>query len=479
MYTQCPECETTFKLGAEDLRRARGKVRCGDCDHIFNALEYLAEDVEDEHDDAAIARTENDGWSTSSANPNGDLSPDLDEYEATAFIEDSDDDGSDAVVVEDTDDDDSDAPDFDDDDDADDYGAILHIAGDEEPATSTVASGGDGDGDGDNDSESLDTQEDVDFDDTIWERVPGVANEPDEVESWQREDDVADDEEDWQQETADEPDEAEDWQPEVAETAETLEAAPEQDLEFNVPAEKWNNFFGPLPKGQNAAVWQPPPLDDETAEDTEGNEAWDDLADEESSAAAPADEAAPESAIDDAPSWRDAPTVKSRGGLFFLGGIALVLALTAQLVHYNRDRLAAHESYGQHVRNFYASVNSELYPDWPVNNFEIRGSEAVAGETGRDVLDIRAQIANTGDTVVGLPRLRVVLRDRWSNPVAAQDFGPAEYGDLAPGELMQPGDMVNAHVSIQDPGSGAQGFELELCLPRRHTGLECTGQPFK
>jgi hypothetical protein len=45
--------------------------------------------------------------------------------------------------------------------------------------------------------------------------------------------------------------------------------------------------------------------------------------------------------------------------------------------------------------------------------------------------------------------------------------------------LLQPGAVINSHVSIQDPGSGAQGFELELCLPRRDSGLECTDQPFK
>ena len=44
MYTRCPECETTFKVGVDDLRRAQGKVRCGDCQHVFNAVEYLTED---------------------------------------------------------------------------------------------------------------------------------------------------------------------------------------------------------------------------------------------------------------------------------------------------------------------------------------------------------------------------------------------------------------------------------------------------
>ena len=45
MFTQCPKCETVFKLSAEVLRAAGGQVRCGRCGEIFNALARLAEDA--------------------------------------------------------------------------------------------------------------------------------------------------------------------------------------------------------------------------------------------------------------------------------------------------------------------------------------------------------------------------------------------------------------------------------------------------
>jgi predicted Zn finger-like uncharacterized protein len=44
VYTQCPKCETVFKLSAEVLRAASGQVRCGKCGDVFNALARLAED---------------------------------------------------------------------------------------------------------------------------------------------------------------------------------------------------------------------------------------------------------------------------------------------------------------------------------------------------------------------------------------------------------------------------------------------------
>ena len=45
MYTQCPECSTAFRVTADVLKQAAGKVRCGGCGNAFNALEYLSESM--------------------------------------------------------------------------------------------------------------------------------------------------------------------------------------------------------------------------------------------------------------------------------------------------------------------------------------------------------------------------------------------------------------------------------------------------
>jgi len=44
MYTQCPECNLMFRVTADVLKQAAGKVRCGGCGNTFNALRYLSED---------------------------------------------------------------------------------------------------------------------------------------------------------------------------------------------------------------------------------------------------------------------------------------------------------------------------------------------------------------------------------------------------------------------------------------------------
>ncbi len=45
MYTQCPECEIAFRVTAEVLKQAAGKVRCGGCGNAFNALDFLSEQM--------------------------------------------------------------------------------------------------------------------------------------------------------------------------------------------------------------------------------------------------------------------------------------------------------------------------------------------------------------------------------------------------------------------------------------------------
>ena len=45
MYSQCPDCQTRFRVTAEMLRAARGTVRCGRCGSAFDALERLSDTI--------------------------------------------------------------------------------------------------------------------------------------------------------------------------------------------------------------------------------------------------------------------------------------------------------------------------------------------------------------------------------------------------------------------------------------------------
>jgi predicted Zn finger-like uncharacterized protein len=55
MLTQCPNCQTTFRVTTEILRVADGQVRCGRCQTQFDALERLID--ENEAAEASATRT--------------------------------------------------------------------------------------------------------------------------------------------------------------------------------------------------------------------------------------------------------------------------------------------------------------------------------------------------------------------------------------------------------------------------------------
>ena len=43
MQTRCPECQTSFRVTPEQLKARAGKVRCGHCQAVFNALDSLVD----------------------------------------------------------------------------------------------------------------------------------------------------------------------------------------------------------------------------------------------------------------------------------------------------------------------------------------------------------------------------------------------------------------------------------------------------
>jgi len=49
MYADCPNCKTEFHITAKHISAASGKVQCGICDHVFNAVARL-------HDEAILQK---------------------------------------------------------------------------------------------------------------------------------------------------------------------------------------------------------------------------------------------------------------------------------------------------------------------------------------------------------------------------------------------------------------------------------------
>ena len=55
MKTRCPGCATTFRVTPDQIKARAGKVRCGECQRVFNALDSLLEEALPPHPDKPSA----------------------------------------------------------------------------------------------------------------------------------------------------------------------------------------------------------------------------------------------------------------------------------------------------------------------------------------------------------------------------------------------------------------------------------------
>lgn len=413
MFTCCPQCETIFRVTANQLRAARGDVRCGNCAHVFNAMEYLADDV----------------------------AP-LEEEDAPATDKPADD------SLE------FDAPEQN-------WGEIF-IPAPQQPGDVPV--------DGELEAITADPAE--------WRSMfAELGVEPGDV------DPAACEEEEGIEVAATslmpEDQEVEDAFP--AEADDEVEAAQPVCVIADAEQQAANDAAALAVAANDSDLMADPALAEASGMEMAVSEAARALSDEER---VTPDESDTGIAIDgkldsEPPPWDGleplADKVEPRTGRSGWAVAAAVLAVTllAQLAHQSRDSLATHPRYGELVRSTYARIGQRLYPEWPLDAFYVRRSEALAGGSTPDALDIKAAVEVTGAQAVGLPLVRVTLRDQWSNTVGRRVFLPDEYlaSDLPP--IVPPGTRIPVTLSLADPGTAARGYEVDLCLQRRVTGLEC------
>lgn len=160
------------------------------------------------------------------------------------------------------------------------------------------------------------------------------------------------------------------------------------------------------------------------------------------------------------------------------GTVLAVLLLVTQLIHQQRDELATHPSLTAPLQRIYAALGLPLWPAWDLRAYELRSSEAVADRSSPGALDILARIVVVGNDRVGLPLVRVTLRDRFGKPLGSRVFQPAEYlGESPrPREPVSPGTLIPVEISLKDPGRDAQGFDVDVCLMSRRDGVTCRSE---
>ena len=420
MYSQCPDCQTRFRVTAEALRTARGTVRCGRCGSAFDALERLSDSIP-----AAVAETAPVPLEVASSLETASAIPVADEIHFSA-------EDLERVFV--------DARDW-----QAQFGEPRLVPSGAEPAD-----GGD--------AAPVVVVEDARFEDITLEgeRI-GIDTLPESgspeidldaldsfeiprevVESTYPNEDEAELEELVQQLTG----EFESVRPRVA-------AAPGSAADSDESA-------SPSPEMRPAAIagippatprWRPPPQATEAATEHEDE---------------------PEKTR---PEWH--------AFAWTAGSVLLALVLAVQLIHHYRQDLVRHPRLGAPLRGAYAGLGIPLMPNWDLAAIELRqwGNESEASGDGRMV--VRASLTNRAAFAQPHPILRLELDDRFGATVATRDFEPADYlkDPSQATRLIAPGSTAEAELLLADPGTEAVGYRLDACLRESATLLRCASGP--
>ena len=140
-------------------------------------------------------------------------------------------------------------------------------------------------------------------------------------------------------------------------------------------------------------------------------------------------------------------------GVWLAAAIALALLLVAQIFHANRDWLAA-KGIGLGLLPPPANLSAYQLRQW-----------GVTGDPGaKGALRVRASILNTAAQLQPYPLLRVTLANRFGSRIGTREFEPAEYLGKPTVRMLAPGERVDATLDILDPGKDAEGFEIDVCL---------------
>lgn len=430
MFTRCPQCNTVFRISATQLRVAGGDVRCGNCAHVFSALGNLSDEIpggelpETDGSSGSAAGTESAAGQSGESQAENELEFDAPERTWSQYFIDA-----------------------------------TRKPGEE----AAPASGDDGDVplDGELETITADPEEWRAFLDEM-DESPAAR--------WD-EDDLSPDALGREQQV---------YVVDQAPTGNFAERDTAQDAAVDgsaavppiaAPGSDDGTEDSDQPDG-DVFLADDFPYGDEPIPETNGFDAID--SDGDSDDARGSGDMLPADALDaDALDWQQESAVPAaRHGLWLAASLAMLALLLAQAVHLKRDSLAIHETVGPQLQSLYERLGAPLYPEWPLEAYRVRRAEAIAGGSAPDSLDITAAVETSGSGMLGLPLVRVALRDQWANVVASRVFEPEHYLAAEMPDVVAAGTRIPVRLSVVDPGNEARGFVVDLCLPRR-SGLDC------
>jgi predicted Zn finger-like uncharacterized protein len=183
------------------------------------------------------------------------------------------------------------------------------------------------------------------------------------------------------------------------------------------------------------------------------------------------------SAVEDGLSAGLEPHKAGQRAPWIIGCALLLLALTGQLIHYNRQALVAVPALSAPMTQLYRLFHVALEPHWDLKAYDVRqlGADAVPGDTPH--IAVRASIHNRAAIGQPAPLLRVALQDRYGNQIATREVAPLEYLRGGAPVRLAADQRVDAEMLLPDPGQTAVGFEIDACLRSAGGELRCASDP--
>ena len=431
LVTRCPHCSTSFHVSEQQLRAARGAVRCGSCLQVFRADENI---VFNEGDPQPATKK---------------AIEDLLEDDDFLIHDDIELDGDDHS------------------DDEDDLPRQKKATQKPQPPEAEKAAA------------KADSRQSPLIDDAFGEHQwQNLDDEEDEPQNQQRDIEVEIDmlgaasEDPWAEEIAREESSGIDARPAAPlQPGEDLFSdqidpshdpiTPAEDHDFFAPQDDTDNRddFAPLQEEPLSA------LPDRDLDPAQLDERHLDTRQLEAAPLLPKDQLI--SAIGPAPievNWQPKRHNRVPAWLWALGAVALLLALVAQTAYFQFDSLSKREPW----RSLYAQacpiVGCKLPPQVDINaihtaNLVVRSHPQIPG-----ALAVEAVLLNRAPFDQPFPNLQLRFTDLKNSPVASRRFSPRDYlrGELSGRRLMPTGNPVHIALDIVDPGSDAVNYELRI-----------------
>ncbi|WP_105102947.1 DUF3426 domain-containing protein [Microbulbifer pacificus] len=173
------------------------------------------------------------------------------------------------------------------------------------------------------------------------------------------------------------------------------------------------------------------------------------------------------SAIGPAPidvTWQPRRHRRVPNWLWALGALLLALGLVAQTAYFRFDTLSKRDPWRQLYAAVCPALDCTLPPQVDIaaihtSNLVVRSHPQIA-----NALAVEAVLLNRAPFDQPFPSLQLRFTDLKNAPVASRRFAPEEYlkGELSGRRLMPTGNPVHIALEIVDPGSEAVNYELRI-----------------